>query len=149
MGDGKLGTLTRHPDKIPYNVGLWKFEEHGQDPCGPSCPYNNTKAAINEWPRWGLKNPWDKIGARFLGYLCGMFEPTQDLITTSHLWVRIDNELIFNQWAFERGKAYDNVMHEVLKDRWLKIDGAGGQTGNGVEQDHHIAFELDKGNDFR
>jgi hypothetical protein len=113
-----------HPDKIPYNVGLWKFDEHGHDPCGPSCPYNNTKAAINEWPEWGLKNPWDKIEARFLGYLCGMSEPTQDLITTDHLWVQIDNELIFGCWAFKRGKAHDSVLREVVRDGWLKIDGA-------------------------
>jgi len=113
-----------HPDKIPYNVGLWKFDEHGHDPCGPSCPYNNTEPTINKWPEWGLKNPWDKIEARFLGYLCGMSEPTQDLITTSHLWVQIDNELMFGSWAFERGKAHDRVITEALRDPWLNIDGA-------------------------
>jgi hypothetical protein len=113
-----------HPDKLRLNVALWKYEEHGYDPCGPSCPYNKLRAPINDWPQLGFRNPWDKIEARFLGYLCGMFEPTQDLITTDHLWVQIDNELIFDQWAFERGKAYENVMNEVLKDGWLKIDGA-------------------------
>jgi hypothetical protein len=114
----------RHPDKIPYNVGLWKFDEHSTAPCGLSCPYNKAGAAINGWPEWGLQNPWDKIEARFLGYLCGMSEPTQDLITPSHLWVQIDNELMFGCWAFERGKAHERVLHELSRDPWLSIDGA-------------------------
>src|SRR6266496_2649197 len=113
----------RHPDKVPHNVGIWKLPKHDHRPCGSSCPYNNTPATANDWPEWGIRNPWNKIEARFLGYLCGMSEPTQDLITTSHLWVQIDNELTFGQWAFERGKAYDNIVCEVSRDPWLRIDG--------------------------
>jgi hypothetical protein len=111
-----------HPDKTPYNIAIWKFDEHGLQSCGPSCPYRNPKATIHEWPVVGFRNPWDKIKARFLGYVCGMYEPTQDLVTPSHLWVQIDNELTFRSWAFGR-KAHEDVMQEASKDSLFKIDG--------------------------
>ena len=113
----------RHPNKIPYNAGILKLAEHEPHSCGSICPYNHLNSPLNDWPICGITNPWDKIEARFLGYLCGMSEPTQDLITTSHLWVQIDNELTFDSWAFGRS-AYDDVVRELVRDKWLRIDGA-------------------------
>jgi hypothetical protein len=120
-----------HPDKTPYNVGIWKFDEHGREPCDLECPrhkLNTVKpraALLKTWFECEIKNPWDMIEARFLGFLCGMFEPTQSLVTKSHLWVQIDNELTFNDWPFERGKLSQSTMQEIRNDPFFKIEGAG------------------------
>jgi hypothetical protein len=100
-----------HPDNTPHNVGIWNFDEHGREPCGSGCPRHNLNnmrphaTLAKAWLESGIKNPWDKIEARFLGFLCGMFEPTQTLVTKSHLWVQIDNELTFSDWPFEEANC--------------------------------------------
>lgn len=114
-----------HPDQTPHNVGLWKFEEHGDEPCSKKCPFRSLRnsRSLHSWLASGIKNPWDKIEARFLGYLCAMFEPTQTLINTSHRWVQIDNELTFSDLTKGRS-AYLNVMSEIQQDPYSSIDGA-------------------------
>jgi hypothetical protein len=120
----------RHPDKTPHNVGIWKFDEHGREPCGFECPrkkLNKAKphaAPFKAWFESGIRNPWDRIEARFLGFLCGMFEPTQTLVTKSHLWVQIDNELTFSDWPFKRGKLCESTIQEIRDDPFFKIEGA-------------------------
>lgn len=125
-----------HPDKTPYNVGIWKFDEHGREPCGLECPRHKLNklrphaAPLKTWFECGIRNPWDMIEARFLGFLCGMFEPIQPLVTKSHLWVQIDNELTFSDWPFERGKLCESVMQEIRGDPFFKIEGAAKRIRN-------------------
>lgn len=115
-----------HPDQSPHNVGLWKFEEHGDEPCGEECPFHNLTSdrTPHSWFGSGIKNPRDTIEARFLGYLCAMFEPTQTLITTSHLWVQIDNELTFSDLPSKGHDVYASIMDEIKRDPYFTMDGA-------------------------
>lgn len=119
-----------HPDKCPHNIGIWKFDEHDRAPCGRACPRHklnrakSTADVLRACFGGGIKNPWDMVEARFLGFLCGMFEPTQTLVTTSHLWVQIDNELTFSDWPFERGRLCESTIQEIRQDPFLRIDGA-------------------------
>jgi hypothetical protein len=132
-----------HPDKTPHNVGIWKFDEHGGEPCCRVCPRyeinrarrkvdkaKSSIALLEAWFGCGVRNPWDLVEARFLGFLCGMFEPTQTLVTNSHLWVQIDNELTFSDWPFERGKLHESVTQEIRGDPFFKIEGAAERLGN-------------------
>jgi hypothetical protein len=115
-----------HPDQTPHNVGLWKFEEHGDAPCSEKCPFHSLSnpRSLHSWLGSGIKNPQDKIEARFLGYLCAMFEPTQTLVNTSHLWVQIDNELTFSDLPSRGRDAYGKVMCEIQRDPYFSVDGA-------------------------
>ncbi len=119
-----------HPDKTPCNVGIWKFDEHSSKPCDQGCPYHKLNSAetatarMNAWLGSGIRNSWDRVEAKFLGYLSGMFEPTQSLVTTAHLWVQIDNELTFSDLGFGRGRSCESVMRYIRDDQLFKIEGA-------------------------
>jgi hypothetical protein len=118
-----------HPDKTPFNVGIWLFDEHGYEPCSHQCPRHQPNGAkgddakLKAWLECGVKNPWDMVEARFLGFLCGMSEPTQTLVTTSHLWVQIDNELTFGVLGFGRGGSVQRIVEEIRCDPLLAIKG--------------------------
>jgi hypothetical protein len=125
-----------HPDQTPHNVGILKFDEHDRAPCSRVCPRHkinrgkSTAALLKAWFGRGIRNPWDMVEARFLGFLCGMFEPTQCLVTKSHIWVQIDNELTFSDWPFERGRLSESVMQEICSDPFFKIEGAAKRMRN-------------------
>jgi hypothetical protein len=115
-----------HPDQTSHNVGLWKFEERGGEPCSEKCPFHGLRnlKSLQSWMESGITNPRDMIEARFLGYLCAMFEPTQTLIDPSHLWVQIDNELTFSDLRSRGRSTYARVMGEIQHDPYFRMDGA-------------------------
>src|ERR1019366_3689535 len=114
--------------RTPQHGALWMLDEHGIEPCGPGCPYSHRdhgpdfRSRFESWLRCGVQNPWDRYDAAILGYLCGKFEPSGNLITASHLWLQIDNECMFS-W-FERGKTNRDAINDIRKDPLMKVNGA-------------------------
>jgi hypothetical protein len=118
-------------ERTRYQSGLWMFKEHAVGTCGPECPMSNPsdsqddpRAVFDAWLRSGIRNPWDWFDATMLGYLCAKFEPSGQLITTSHLWVQIDNEYMFSAWPFKRGNVAGDALDGMRKDAFMKVNGA-------------------------
>ncbi len=78
------------------------------------------RSHFESWLRCGVQNPWDRFAAAILGYLCGKFEPSGNLITASQLWVQIDNECMFS-W-FERRKTNRDAINNIRRAPLMKVN---------------------------
>jgi len=107
--------LPRHLNEYadPIHSAIIFLDEHPEGRCSDDCPidglnlkFNSSPYDVTLLPNLGITDAIDWARGEMLGMLCNQFEPPGALITRQHMFIQIDNELMFSKGEADLFECY-------------------------------------------